>query len=319
MPSKDKLNSIKNTIIEQTEALSNMINEMDNSILKAINLLNKRKGKIIITGLGKSGHIGRKISATLSSTGSTAIYINCSEASHGDLGMIEKNDVIIALSKSGETKEMIPLINYAKTYKNKLIAITAKSNSFLSKNAHVSCLIPNIKESCPLNLAPTTSTTMMLVLGDAIAIELMKIKKFKKEDFKKNHPGGMLGKSLLAVENIMHIGKNIPLINISEKMSTALLKMTSNGFGCVGVVSNDNELQGIITDGDLRRNISKNFLKLPIKTVMTKKPLTINRQKSVMDALEIMNRKKITALFITETNSNKPLGILHIHDCLKIG
>ena len=302
--------------MSSAKTLKDTFNDSFYSVVKAIY---NTKGRLIVTGIGKSGHIANKIASTLSSTGTPSQFVHPSEASHGDLGMIEKNDVIIALSKSGETKEMIPLINYAKTYKNKLIAITAKSNSFLSKNAHVSCLIPNIKESCPLNLAPTTSTTMMLVLGDAIAIELMKIKKFKKEDFKKNHPGGMLGKSLLAVENIMHIGKDIPLINISEKMSTALLKMTSNGFGCVGVVSNDNELQGIITDGDLRRNISKNFLKLPIKKVMTKKPLTINKQKSVMDALEIMNRKKITALFITETNSYKPLGILHIHDCLKIG
>ena len=319
MSTKQKLNSIKNTIIEQNKALEMLVNELDGSILKAINLLHKNKGKIIITGLGKSGHIGKKISATLSSTGSTAIYINSSEANHGDLGIIEKNDVIVALSKSGETKEMIPLIKYAKKYKNKLIAITANSDSFLSKNAYISCLIPNLEESCPLNLAPTTSTTMMLVLGDCIAIELMKMKNFRKEHFKKYHPGGMLGKSLLSVESIMHTDTDIPLINISEKMSTALIKMTSNGFGCVGIVNNNNNLQGIITDGDLRRNISKNFLTLPINKIMTKKPLVINKDKSVMDALEIMNRKKITALFITENKSNKPIGIIHVHDCLKIG
>ncbi len=319
MSNKEKLISIKKTILEQNNALESMSSMLDKNILDAINVLDNKKGKIVITGIGKSGHIGMKISATLSSTGSPAIFINSTEANHGDLGLIEKNDVILALSKSGETKEMVPIINYAKKNKIKLIAITANSNSYLSKNANVTCKIPNIKESCPLNLAPTTSTTMMLVLGDTIAIELMKIKKFKKQDFKKFHPGGMLGKSLLCVENIMHVEKKIPLISKTKTMKEALLKMTSNGFGCVGVIDKMNNLIGIITDGDLRRNISKNFLLMPIDKIMTKKPYTIEKKLSVLEALNIMNKKKITALFITENNSKKPLGIIHIHDCLKIG
>ena len=313
------LHSIKNTVLEQKYALEKLAEIIDKSIIKAINLLHNQKGKIIVTGLGKSGHIGLKISATLASTGSPSLYINCSEANHGDLGIIEKKDIILALSKSGETKEMIPIINYAKNNKIKLIAMTSNPMSFLSKNANVSCVLPNLKESCPLNLAPTTSTTMMLALGDAIAIELMKIKKFKKDDFKKYHPGGMLGKSLLAVKNIMHIKDNVPLINNKESMKEALLIMTSIGFGCVGVINLKNELLGIITDGDLRRNIEKNFLTLPVEKIMTKKPRTINQEKSVMEALNIMNKNKITALFVTNTNSNVPKGIIHIHDCLKIG
>ena len=311
--------SIKNTIIEQKYALEKMLEVIDKSIFKAINLLQKQKGKIIVTGLGKSGHIGLKISSTLASTGSPSLYINCSEANHGDLGIIEKKDVILALSKSGETKEMIPIIHYAKNNKIKIISITSNPDSFLSKNANVSCILPNLPESCPLNLAPTTSTTMMLVLGDAIAIELMKIKKFKKENFKRYHPGGMLGRSLLSVKNIMHIKDNVPLVNTKESMREALLKMTSIGFGCVGVINSKNELKGIITDGDLRRNIRKNFLTLPIEKIMTKKPLTINKEENVMEALNVMNKNKITALFVTDANSKVPQGIVHIHDCLKIG
>jgi len=311
--------SVKNKILEQKFAIEKLAEIVDNSINKAIDLLYKNKGKIVITGLGKSGHIGLKISATLSSTGSPSVFINCSEASHGDLGIIEKNDIIIALSKSGETNEMFPIINFAKTNKVKLIGITSNSKSFLAKNSNITCLIPNLIESCPLNLAPTTSTTMMLVLGDTIAIELMKKNNFKKEHFKKYHPGGMLGKRLLAVKNIMHTKNNIPLVYEKEHMRTALLKMTSIGFGCVGIINSNNELKGIITDGDLRRNIKKNFLSLPVEKIMTKNPLTININLSVMDAINLMNKNKITALFITESNSHKPTGIVHIHDCLKIG
>ena len=311
--------SVKNKILEQKLAIEKLAEIVDNSINKAIDLLHKNKGKIIITALGKSGHIGLKISATLSSTGSPSVFINCSEANHGDLGIIEKKDIIIALSKSGETKEMFPIINFAKINKIKLIGITSNSKSFLAKNSNITCLIPNLIESCPLNLAPTTSTTMMLVLGDTIAVELMKKNNFKKEHFKKYHPGGMLGKRLLAVKNIMHTKINMPLVYEKEHMRIALLKMTSIGFGCVGIINSNNELKGIITDGDLRRNIKRNFLSLPVEKIMTKNPLTININLSVLEAINVMNKNKITALFITEPNSLIPTGIVHIHDCLRIG
>ena len=249
-----ELKIIKNIIKDQKTALSKLEKTIDNSIVKAVNLLFKNKGKIILTGMGKSGYIGLKLSATFSSTGSPSHYINCAEANHGDLGTIQNNDMILALSKSGETREMFPIVNYALNNKIKLISITANKNSFLAKKSDVICLIPNIAESCPLNLAPTTSTTMMLVLGDSIAIQLMNKKKFKKENFKKFHPGGMLGKNLLLVKDVMHTKTKLPLINNKNSMREALLKMTSYGFGCVGIV-----------------------------------------------------------------NSKKPEGIIHIHDCIKIG
>ena len=313
-----EINLIKENIKEQKIALSKLEKSVDISIIKAVNLLYKNKGRIIITGIGKSGYIGLKLSATLTSTGSPSHYINCAEANHGDLGVIQKNDILLALSKSGETKEMFSIISFAKTNKIKLISITANKNSFLAKNSDIVCLIPNIAESCPLNLAPTTSTTMMLVLGDSIAIELMNKKKFKKENFKKFHPGGMLGKSLLLVKDIMHTKDKLPLIKNNSTMREALLKMTSYGFGCVGVTNSKNILIGVITDGDLRRNISKNFLDLPIEKIMTKNPITVESKMNIKDTIDIMNSNKITAVFVIENSPKIPKGIIHIHDCIKI-
>jgi len=313
-----EINLIKNNIKKQKIALSKLEKSVDISIIKAVNLLYKNKGRIIITGIGKSGYIGLKLSATLTSTGSPSHYINCAEANHGDLGVIQKNDILLALSKSGETKEMFSIISFAKTNKIKLISITANKNSFLAKNSDIVCLIPNIAESCPLNLAPTTSTTMMLVLGDSIAIELMNKKKFKKENFKKFHPGGMLGKSLLLVKDIMHTKDKLPLIKNNSTMREALLKMTSYGFGCVGVTNSKNILIGVITDGDLRRNISKNFLDLPIEKIMTKNPITVESKMNIKDTIDIMNSNKITTVFVIENSPKIPKGIIHIHDCIKI-
>lgn len=310
---------LKSNIRKQKLALTQLEKSVDTTIIKAVNLLYKNKGRIIITGIGKSGYIGLKLTATLSSTGSPSQYINCAEANHGDLGAIQRNDILLALSKSGETKEMFPIISFAKRNKIKLISITAKKNSFLAKNSDIICLIPDIPESCPLNLAPTTSTTMMLVLGDAIALELMNKRNFKPENFKKFHPGGMLGKSLLLVKDIMHTKDKLPLIKNNSTMREALLKMTSYGFGCVGITNSKNILIGIITDGDLRRNISKKFLDLPIEKIMTKNPITVASKMNIKDTLDIMNNNKITAVFVVKKNSKVPEGILHIHDCIKIG
>jgi len=310
---------LRSNIRKQKLALTQLEKSVDTTIIKAVNLLYKNNGRIIITGIGKSGYIGLKLSATLSSTGSPSQYINCAEANHGDLGAIQRNDILLALSKSGETKEMFPIISFAKKNKIKLISITAKKNSFLAKNSDIICLIPDIPESCPLNLAPTTSTTMMLVLGDAIALELMNKRNFKPENFKKFHPGGMLGKSLLLVKDIMHTKDRLPLTKNNNTMREALLKMTSYGFGCVGIINNKNILIGIVTDGDLRRNISKNFLDLPIEKIMTKKPITVDSKMNIKDAVNIMNNNKITAVFVVKNNSKVPEGILHIHDCIKIG
>jgi len=315
----DKINLIRADIRDQRTALSKLEKSIDISILKAVNLLFKNKGRIIITGIGKSGFIGLKLSATLSSTGSPSQYINCSEANHGDLGAIQNSDILLALSKSGDTKEMFPIISYAKRNKIKLISITAKNNSFLAKNSDIICLIPDIPESCPLNLAPTTSTTMMLVLGDAIALQLMNKRGFKKEHFKKFHPGGMLGKSLLLVKDIMHTEDKLPLIKNHNTMREALLKMTSYGFGCVGIINSKNHLIGIITDGDLRRNIAKKFLDLSIEKIMTKNPVTVEPKMNIKETIDIMNSNKITSVFVIKHNSKVPEGIIHIHDCIKIG
>jgi arabinose-5-phosphate isomerase len=315
----DKINLIRANIRNQKTALSKLEKSIDISILKAVNLLYKNKGRIIITGIGKSGFIGLKLSATLSSTGSPSQYINCSEANHGDLGAIQNSDILLALSKSGDTKEMVPIISYAKRNKIKLISITAKNNSFLAKNSDIICLIPDIPESCPLNLAPTTSTTMMLVLGDAIALQLMNKREFKKENFKEFHPGGMLGKSLLLVKDIMHTKDKLPLIKNNSTMREALLKMTSYGFGCVGIINSKKHLIGIITDGDLRRNITKKFLDLPIKIIMTKNPITVEPKMNIKDTIDIMNNNKITSIFVIKNRSKIAEGIIHIHDCIKIG
>tara|TARA_B110000438_G_C15728949_1_gene613376 strand:+ start:246 stop:1205 length:960 start_codon:yes stop_codon:yes gene_type:complete len=315
----DKINLIRTSIREQKNALSKLEQSIDISIIKAVNLLYKNKGRIIITGIGKSGFIGLKLSATLSSTGSPSQYINCSEANHGDLGAIQNSDILLALSKSGDTKEMFPIISFAKKNKIKLISITAKKNSFLAKNSDIICLIPDILESCPLNLAPTTSTTMMLVLGDAIALQLMDKKEFKKENFKRFHPGGMLGKSLLLVKDIMHTKDKLPLIKKDNTMREALLKMTSYGFGCVGITNSKKHLIGIITDGDLRRNIAKKFLDLPIEKIMTKNPVTVESTINIKDTIDIMNNNKITSVFVIKHNSKVAEGIIHIHDCIKIG
>ena len=319
MLQSDKINLIRADIRDQRTALSKLEKSIDISILKAVNLLFKNKGRIIITGIGKSGFIGLKLSATLSSTGSPSQYINCSEANHGDLGAIQNSDILLALSKSGDTKEMFPIISYAKRNKIKLISITAKNNSFLAKNSDIICLIPDIPESCPLNLAPTTSTTMMLVLGDAIALQLMNKRGFKKEHFKKFHPGGMLGKSLLLVKDIMHTEDKLPLIKNHNTMREALLKMTSYGFGCVGIINSKKHLIGIITDGDLRRNITKKFLDLPIKIIMTKNPITVEPKMNIKDTIDIMNNNKITSIFVIKNRSKIAEGIIHIHDCIKIG
>ena len=320
MQSKKDMEIVKDTIRNEREGLSALLSSVDDSVGKSVEALYKNKGKIIVIGIGKSGHIGKKISATLSSTGSPSQYINCAEANHGDLGMIENDDIILALSKSGEANEMVNILNYAKRSNIKIISITCNKNSFLAKNSNLTCLLPEISEACKLNLAPTTSTTMMLALGDGLAIALMIRKNFKQADFKKLHPGGMLGHSLLEVKNLMHKEKDMPIISDNSNMREALIEMTSKRFGCVGIVDKNFQFVGIITDGDLRRNIYKNFLGFSAKVVMTPKPKLIDKNELMLSALKIMNKNKITCLFVVEKKSKtKPVGIIHIHDCIKIG
>ena len=280
-----------------------------------VNLLFKNKGKIFVSGIGKSGHIASKIASTLSSVGTPSFYIHPSEANHGDLGMLEKKDCIILISNSGETSELINLILYCKKLKIPIISITSDPSSTLAKKSDLNLLIPQNIEACPLELAPTSSTTCTLALGDAIAVTLLKKKGFTEKDFRALHPGGKLGQILLQVKDVMKTKKAVPLISETKKVSHAILEMTSKGEGCVGVLSKNGELAGIITDGDLRRHMSKRLLDKSVMEVMTKRPMTLFPSTLVSEALKLMNEKSITNYFITE--KRKPIGIIHMHDILR--
>ena len=299
--------------IKGIQSLSQNLNLRFCDLIKGI--LNT-KGRVIVTGIGKSGHIANKISATLASTGTPSFFVHTAEAGHGDLGMITKGDCILALSNSGESSELYPIINYAKRYNVPLYSITSNANSLLYKKSTVGLTLKKVQEACPLNLAPTPSTSMMLVLGDAIAITLLNIKGFNQEDFKIFHPKGNIGKDLRKVSEIMHTGKELPLIKESALMDEALITMTKKSFGCLGIISSKRNLIGIITDGDLRRNMRSDIINKSVKRIMTKKPLTINENFLIGEALNLMNTRKVTSLFIC--NKNKPLGIIHIHDCLRL-
>jgi arabinose-5-phosphate isomerase len=272
------------------------------------------KGRLIITGLGKSGHIGRKIAATFASTGTPAFFVHASEASHGDLGMITADDVIMALSWSGEQPEMKNLVTYAKRFRIPVIAMTAEAESSLAQAADVSLVLPKAREACPHNLAPTTSSLMLLALGDTLAIALLEGRGFTSVDFSVLHPGGKLGAMLKYTRDLMHGGDAVPLKPLGTKMSDALVEMSSKGFGCVG---GRGHIVGIVTDGDLRRHMRPDLMTVPVDAVMTKSPKTISRDLLAGEALEMLNSAKITALFVTE--AKKPVGIVHLHDLLRAG
>ena len=299
----------------EIKALNLLKNYISTDFVKVVNLLLKNKGKIIVSGIGKSGHIASKIASTLSSVGSPSFYIHPSEANHGDLGMLEKKDAVILISNSGETSELINLILYCKKLGIPIISITSEHDSTLSRESNLNLLIPKNIEACPLELAPTSSTTCTLALGDALAVTLLKKKKFTESDFRELHPGGKLGQMLSEVKDVMKMNLNIPLIAESKNMSYAILEMTSKGEGCVGVVSTKNELIGIITDGDIRRNMNPKLLDKNVKEIMTRKPKTLSPNTLISKALKIMNEESITNIFITK--QKKPIGIIHMHDILK--
>src|SRR6266850_3985243 len=283
----------------------------------AAELIRNAKGRLIITGLGKSGHIGRKIAATFASTGTPAFFVHAAEAGHGDLGMITADDVILALSWSGEQPEMKNLITYAKRFRIRLIAVTAECSSTLGKAADVALTLPKAREACPHNLAPTTSSVMMLALGDALAIALLEGRGFTSVDFGVLHPGGKLGAMLKYTRDLMHAGDAVPIKPLGTKMSDALVEMSSKGFGCVGITDARGAIVGIVTDGDLRRHMRPDLMTALVDDVMTKNPKTISRDLLASEALEILNSSKITALIVTD--ANKPVGIVHLHDILRAG
>ena len=313
---KDK-HSAYRTIDMEIDTLLKLKDDLDESLTKALDVMQNAKGRIIITGMGKSGHIGKKIAASLASTGTPSFFVHPAEASHGDLGMITEDDVVIAISNSGESKELIDILNYTKRFGIILIAITKNAKSSLGKAGDIVLLLPNNPEACPLGLAPTSSTTATLVLGDILTTCLIERKGFTQNDFNERHPGGKLGSILKRVSDLMHIGQEMPILDENANMQAVLLEMTSKRLGCVGFINQSGELTGILTDGDLRRCLSADILNSKAIDLMTKNPKTISPNALTSEALKIMNDKKITNLFVIE--NNKPIGVIHIHDLLNNG
>ena len=274
-------------------------------------------GRVIVTGMGKSGHVACKIVATLASTGTPALFVHPGEASHGDLGMITATDAVLALSNSGKTSELSDIIAYVRRFGIPLIGITGQDDSLLAEQADLALILPPTPEACPLGLAPTTSTAMMMALGDAIAIALLGRKGFSERDFQVLHPGGTLSRRLLRVADVMHGPEELPLCGADTPMAKAILVMTNRRFGCVGITDDDGRLLGIVTDGDLRRHMAEDLLQRPAREVMTQAPHSIRAQALAAEALGLMNAKTITSLFVIE--DERPAGILHIHDCLRAG
>jgi arabinose-5-phosphate isomerase len=283
----------------------------------AVETIRAARGRVIVTGMGKSGHVSRKIAATLASTGTPAFFVHAADASHGDLGMITSDDVMLALSWSGETEELKDLITYSRRFRITLIAITASAGSTLGTAADITLALPESREACPHNLAPTTSSLMQLALGDALAIALLESRGFTALDFGVFHPRGKLGAALKFTRDVMHAGPSVPQIKRGAPMSEAIVEMTSKGFGCVAVVESNGKLAGVITDGDLRRHMRVDLLQVPVDEVMTKSPKTVRPDQMASEALQILNSSKITALFVVE--QGLPVGIVHFHDLLRAG
>lgn len=316
MQTENALEEAQRILLAEAGALKILAEKLDQNFTAAVDKIKPVKGRVIVSGMGKSGHIARKIAATLASTGTPAQFVHPAEASHGDLGMITPADAILALSNSGNTPELANLIAYARRFSIPMIAITAGAGSELAQHADVTLLLPKLPEACPLELAPMTSTTMMLALGDAIAAALMAARGFSKEDFKNYHPGGKLGHRLLKVSELMHRGDELPLCDGATSMKDVLVLMSEKGFGCVGIIAN-NTLAGIITDGDLRRHMNDQLLTQTAGQVMTENPRSIAPNALAVEALAIMNDKNITTLFVVENGA--AVGILHIHDLLRTG
>ena len=313
---KKIINSANRTLTKELSGIKNLKSSFNNNFCKAVNLIYNIKGKVVVTGVGKSAHIGNKISATLTSTGTPSYFVHATEASHGDLGSIKREDCVIAISNSGETSELNNIIQFTKRFNIKLISITSNSKSTLHKNSTIGILYKKPIEACPLNLAPTSSTSMSMIIGDCISIALLELRGFKSKEFKSLHPGGNLGKDLKNLTEVMHLKNELPLASLDEKMSKAILTMTKKSFGCIGVVNNKKQIVGIITDGDLRRKLNSKFFEKKASQIMTKNPTLADKNMLVGEAINLMNTKKITSLFICDKKI--PLGIVHIHDLLRL-
>ena len=307
----------RRVIDAEVVALRELSRQLDDRFAAAVVLLEQVKGRVIVAGMGKAGHVARKIAATMASTGAPAQFVHPGEASHGDLGMVTADDAILLLSKSGETRELHDMVAHAKRFSIPLVAITAMADSALGRAADVVLELPDVAEACPMGLAPTTSTTMMLALGDAIAVTLLERKDFSADNFRVLHPGGKLGSALLRVSDLMREGDELPLCAPDAPMSRVILVMSEKNFGCAGIVDDHNRLIGIITDGDLRRHMGDdNLLKQPARAVMTSNPRTIRPQALAAEAVAQM-AGRITNLFVVE--NERVAGIVRLHDCLQAG
>jgi arabinose-5-phosphate isomerase len=295
-----------------------LANGLGDLFARAVELIMAAPGRVIVTGMGKSGHIGRKITATLASTGQPAYFVHPGEASHGDLGMIQAGDVILALSWSGETTELADIITYSRRFRIGLVAITSNGESAIGSEADVCLALPKSEEACPNGLAPTTSTTMQLALGDALAIALLEAKGFTAQDFRVFHPGGKLGAKLTFVRDIMHRDERIPRVRLGATMGEAVVEISAKGFGCVGVVDENGHLAGIVTDGDLRRHMRADLMAVKVDEVMTRQPCTVTPETLGVEALEALNSRKISAMLVVDPQ-NRPCGIVHLHDLLRLG
>ncbi len=316
VPAADFLATARRVIAREAEALTLLGDSLGASFAEAVELILGAQGRVIVSGMGKSGHIARKIAATFASTGTPAHFVHPAEASHGDLGMVTRGDVVLVLSNSGETTELADIIAHSRRFGIPLIAVAARADSTLMRQADVAILLPPAAEACDTGIVPTTSTTMTLALGDALAIALMEHRKFTPDHFRLFHPGGKLGAKLLKVRDLMHA--DVPLVTMATPMSEALLQISQKGFGVVGVTDAAGHLRGIITDGDLRRHM-KGLLDLSAGDVMTRGPATVAPAALAEQAVAMMNDRKITCLFAVEPGTDRAMGIVHIHDCLRAG
>ncbi|MBT9288927.1 KpsF/GutQ family sugar-phosphate isomerase [Prosthecodimorpha staleyi] len=315
------LTSARRTLGIQIESMHMLAAALDGplgrAIMEAVATIRAARGRVIISGIGKSGHIGRKIAATMASTGTPAYFVHPSEASHGDLGMVTADDAVIALSWSGESSELASILAYTRRFRVPLIAVTWNAASTLGKAADIVLELPKVQEACPHGLAPTSSTMLQLAIGDVLAIALLESRGFTAQDFKVFHPGGKLGASLKHVRDVMHQGAAVPLAPLGTSMKEAILLMNQRGFGCLGVLSEDGRLAGIVTDGDLRRHIADDLLVRSVDEVMTRRPKTIRPDALLATAIEMLNAASITALLVVD--DERPVGIVHMHDLLRIG
>ena len=307
----------KKVLQTEADALETLKNDLPNDFSDLVKLILNLNGRVIVSGVGKSGHIGNKIAATLASTGTPAYFVHATEASHGDLGMITEKDLCLLISNSGETSEIFDIVAHARRFSIPVATISSNTESTLVKAANFKLCLPVVEEACPIGMAPTTSTTMMLALGDALAVALMEAKNFNTENFKVLHPGGKLGAKMMMVSQVMHKSDALPLVENQTSMKETLLTMSSRGFGIAAVVNEKDVLVGVITDGDLRRHIN-DLMSKTAGEIASLSPITVVRETFVVDALKLMQENKITVLIVTSAE-NKPVGILHIQDLLKVG